>query len=351
MTGLRLEIDLEKISVNAQVLVDLCGARGISVTGVTKAMLGAPELARALQCLEALGDSRIENIERMRHAGVESSMVLLRAPMPSQIDRIVDARVTSLNTETGALSALSSAGRVAGQIQKVIVMVELGDLREGLMPEALNATIRHITGLSHVHLTGIGANLACRSGIEPSNDNMAALSTIVDATEATFGVSIDMVSGGNSANLDWLAATGDVGRINNLRLGESILLGTEPLHRRPLAGLSSDAIVLVAEVIESQRKPTKPWGAAGQNSFGETPCAQDRGDVWQTIFAVGRQDTDTADLEGPEGIELLAASSDHLVTATTARMSPGEEVRFRPGYSALLRSMTSPFVNKCMSGR
>ena len=53
--------------------------------------------------------------------------------------------------------------------------------------------------------------------------------------EARLRHALAVVSGGNSANLDWALATDDVGRINELRLGESILLGTEPLHRHPIA--------------------------------------------------------------------------------------------------------------------
>jgi hypothetical protein len=36
-------------------------------------------------------------------------------------------------------------------------------------------------------------------------------------------------------------------RVNNLRLGESILLGREPLHRQPIEGLYTDAIALISK--------------------------------------------------------------------------------------------------------
>lgn len=346
MTGLRLDIDLEMVSANACELVKRCEARAISVTGVTKAMLGAPELARALSAVGVLADSRIENIERMRGAGVDSPMLLLRSPAPSQLQRVVDAGVMSVNTEIEVITALSCAARAAGRIHEVMVMVELGDLREGLMPDDLHDTIRQTLALPNIHLRGIGANLACRNGIEPSDENMLALTRMVESIEESFDLDIDLISGGNSANLDWALGSGETGRVNNLRLGESILLGTEPLHRVAITGLHTDAFTLVAEVIESQRKPSMPWGSAGQNTFGETLTVQDRGDIWQTIFAVGRQDTDTSDLVAPAGVEILAASSDHLVAATNCRMTSGDEVRFSPGYSALLRSMTSPFVAK-----
>lgn len=346
MSGLRLDIDIGQIAANASILVDRCAQRGISVTAVTKAMLGAPELARALDGVHQLGDSRIENIERMRCAGVDSSMMLLRSPMPSQIERVVAANVTSANTETAVLTALSSAARAVGRVHDVLLMVELGDLREGVMPALLDETVRHVLRLPSIRLRGVGTNLACRSGVEPSPENMGMLSALVESVEASFGIELDIVSGGNSANLEWALGPHDTGRVNNLRLGESILLGREPLHRTPIAGLSTGAFTLVAEVIESNRKPSVPWGFTGQNSFGEQPVAEDQGDIWQTILAVGRQDTDMADLRAPDDVEILAASSDHLVTSTSAQMRPGAEIRFEVGYSALLRSMTSEFVAK-----
>ena len=346
MNGLRVEIDLAKLHHNAGELVRRCRRRGISVTAVTKAMLGSPELVTALAPAESLGDSRIENIERMRDAGCGGSMLLLRSPTRSQIDRVVRSATMSTNTEPAVLGALSSAARAAGCTHDIMLMVELGDLREGVMPATLHDVVRQVLSLPNLRLRGLGTNLACRNGIEPSVENMGELSALVDGVENTFGVEIAVVSGGNSANLAWALAPSENGRINNLRLGESILLGREPLHRQPIEGLHSDAITLVAEVIECQRKPTKPWGRAGQNSFGETPEVRDRGELWQTILAVGRQDTDPTDLEAPEGVEILAASSDHLVVITSGRTTPGEEIRFQPGYSALLRAMTSPFVAK-----
>ncbi|MCY4508518.1 MAG: hypothetical protein OXG35_16420, partial [Acidobacteria bacterium] len=155
----------------------------------------------------------------------------------------------------------------------------------------------------------------------------------------------DMGPGGTSANLGWAFDAGDTGRINALRRGESILLGREPLRRRPIDGLHRDAITLVAEVIESNVKPSRPWGTIAETAFGALPPGADRGDVSQVIFALGHQDVDPGGLHPPPGIELLGASSDHLVAASVRdRLAIGAETRFELDYSALLRAMTSPFV-------
>ena len=349
MSAPRLEIDLDKIRHNARTLVARLAGRGISVTGVTKATLGSPAVAGALLSagVTVLGDSRIENIEAMRNARVPASMTLLRSPMLSQAARVVAHADVSFNTEIDVIRALSSAARATGRRHGVVLMVELGDLREGIMPGDLERAARDTLGLPNIALRGIGANLACRSGVSPDARNMSELSALADSLDATLGRRVGIVSGGNSANLDWALGTADTGRINNLRLGESILLGREPLRRRPIDGLHCDAISLVAEVIESSTKPSRPWGTLAETAFGAPPPSADRGDGSQVIFALGRQDTDPEGLHAPPGIAILGASSDHLVADSGhGRLSVGAETRFQLDYSALLRAMTSPFVAK-----
>ena len=352
MAAPRLEIDLHKISHNARTLVEGLGKVGISVTGVTKATLGCAEIAATL--LEAgvtrLGDSRIENIEAMRLAQVPASMVLIRSPMLSQARRVITHADISCNTEIEVIKRLSLEAQKAGRTHGVILMVELGDLREGIMPDNLADTVRETLNLPNIVLKGIGTNLACRSGVSPDGKNMAMLSELADSIEATFGRTVEIVSGGNSANLDWALSGAEIGRINDLRLGEAILLGCETLHRQPINGLHTDAIRLCAEVIEAKTKPSKPSGRIAQTAFGEAPPATDRGLVTQAILAVGQQDIDPSGLQAPSGIEVMGASSDHLILESDRfELSVGAVVTLQLNYSALLRAMTSPFVTKVMS--
>lgn len=353
MTAPRLEIDLNKIQHNACKLVELLADRGISVTGITKAASGSPEIANALlrAGVHRLGDSRIENIEAMRLACVSAPMVLIRSPMLSQVDRVVTYADISFNTELDVIRKLSSAAKDAGKTHGVVLMLELGDLREGIMPGDLEGIVRETLCLTNIALKGIGTNLACRNGVRPDDKNMGELSTLADVIDSTFGVTIDSVSGGNSGNLQWALGTADTGRINDLRLGESILLGRDPLHRRPVDGLYTDAITLVAEVIEVKTKPSRPWGEFGQAAFGEAPVVIDQGCISQTILAIGCQDTDPNGLRSMSGIEVIGASSDHLIVDAGHNALPvGAEVIFQPNYSALVRAFTSPFVGKVMKG-
>jgi len=352
MAAPRLEIDLNKLFHNAHTLVERLGKRGITVTGVTKATLGCAEVAATL--LEAgvngLADSRIENIEAMRLTQASAAMTLIRSPMLSQAERVIEHADISCNTEIEVIRKLSLEAQKAGRNHGVILMVELGDLREGIMPDDLMNTVRETLNLPNIVFKGIGANLACRSGVSPDYRNMKVLSELADSIEVTLDIPIEIVSGGNSANLAWALSDAEIGRINNLRLGEAILFGCEALQREPINGLHTDAITLTAEVIEAKIKPTLPSGRIALTAFGEAPPVTDRGLVRQAIIALGRQDIDPAGLQAPEGINIMGASSDHLILESDrVELSVGSEVTFELNYSALLRAMTSPFVTKVMN--
>jgi predicted amino acid racemase len=352
VTAPRLEIRLDRIRHNAKTLVDRLALRGIGVTGVTKAALGLPEIARALLSagVTSIGDSRIENIEALRRAGLACEFTLIRSPMISQADCVVASADVSHNTEIEVIERLSACAQRQGRIHGVLLMVELGDLREGILPAQLPSFVDQMLRLPNIAFRGIGTNLACQSGVSPDKENMGVLSSLADSLEATFGVALETVSGGNSANLGWALGASDIGRVTTLRLGEAILLGRDPLRRGAIDGLYTNAFTLVAEVIERKRKPTKPWGEVAQAAFGPVTARIDRGVISQAILALGRQDVDPDGLEAPDGMEILGGSSDHLVL-DTGLCSPaiGSEVRFQLNYSALLRAMTSPFVARAIS--
>jgi len=355
MSAPRLEFDLDKIYHNARELVTRLGKHGISTTGVTKATLGSVEIGNTMlrAGVTAIGDSRIENIKAMCLAGSDTSikdasMTLIRSPMLSQVGQVVMYADLSCNTEIAVIEALSLEAARQKRTHQIVLMVELGDLREGIMPDDLIDTVGAVINLPNIVIKGIGTNLACRSGVEPDATNMAELSRLADSVEAKFDLKLELISGGNSANLPWILLNGagtEAGRVNNLRLGESILLGRETLHRQAIDGLYTDAITLVAEVIESKLKPSLPTGNIAQTAFGEPAPIFDHGTVRQAVLAVGIQDIDPSGLQAPEQTKILGASSDHLIVESSRNdLIVGQEITFQVNYSALLRAMTSPFV-------
>jgi len=349
MTTPRIEIDLKKIAHNAKSLRELYGSKGICIFGVTKVVCGDPAIAEALadKGITTLADSRIENIRRMREAGIQARFVLLRTPAPSQAESTVRHADISLNSEISVIERLSKFAVDYDTTHKIILMVELGDLREGLMPSDLEETVEGINGLEGIDLAGIGTNLACFGGVKPDQEKIGYLSSLVGDIEARFGLTLEFVSGGNSANYDWFTSAEDVGRVNNLRLGESIYLGCETLYRRPIPGLFTDAFTLVAEVIESKVKPSLPYGDICQDAFGNVPEFRDRGQIRRAILGVGLQDVLVSGLTPRTDIDILGASSDHIIIdARELDLKVGDEVAFTPNYGALLSAMTSPYVLK-----
>ena len=346
---LRIETDLEKVEQNTRILVDRLGASGIGVTGITKAALGSPGVGAAMLRggARGLGDSRVPNLLRLAGLDPPPLRTLIRSPMLSHVAWVVDAADVSLNTEAVVLAALDRAASRQKRMHAVVLMVELGDLREGIALDDVPKAVRAVLGHSSLRLAGLGANLACQNGVIPDDRNMGILTELADDIEALHGISLDVVSGGNSANLNWALHTHDVGRINDLRLGEAILLGVDPLYRIPIPGLHTDAFTLTAEVIEVAMKPAQPWGDRAQAAFGEAAVRTGSRTVHQAILALGRQDVDPDGLQPPEGITILGMSSDHLIVDLGDHaVAVGDEIHFGVGYGALVRAMTSPFVTK-----
>jgi predicted amino acid racemase len=297
-----------------------------------------------------LGDSRVENLARLSVGSPAVSRTLIRSPMLSQIDQVVRAATCSLNTSPRVLAALHDAARRHRRTHDVVLMVELGDLREGIAADQIPGLAGEARAHRRLRLRGLGTNLACQHGVVPDDRNMSVLSRLVDKVEAQLGVDLDIVSGGNSANLPWALSTSDIGRVNELRLGEAILLGTEPLHRSVLPGLHSDAFRLTAEVIEVGEKLNQPWGDRAQSAQGEMhdeTFPARRGTSRKALLALGRQDVDPDGLVAPAGMRILGMSSDH--TIVDHHLDVGDEVLLGLGYAALVRAMTSPYVVKLPS--
>ena len=322
--------------------------KGISLMGVTKVVLGEPSIAKAMiqGGVKFIADSRIENIQKMKSAGISTQFVLLRTPL-SQAESIVKNADISLNTEIETLKKLSYHAKGQNKIHQVIIMVELGDLREGILPCDLPQLVRKTLSLPHIKIIGIGCNLACYGGIKPDDKNMRELSELVDLIEKEFQIDLEIISGGNSANFEWFKSSQDVGRVNNLRLGESILLGCETVGRKVIPGLHTGAFQLIAEVIESKRKASVPLGEICQDAFGNVPGFLDRGDHQRVIIALGRQDVQVSNLKSNNKLKMIGSSSDHIILdGENHNLEVGDEVSFSLDYGGLLATMTSPFVTK-----
>lgn len=349
MSAPRLTIDTAVIAHNAALLQQQLQAKGLQMAAVTKVCRGHPDIAQVLlnAGITQLADARVENIERMRQAGIAANIMLIRAPMLSDVARVVRYCNISINTELPVLTALSKAAMQQGCTHQVMLMIELGDLREGVMPDQLDTLVNATLSLPNIDLIGLGTNLTCRYGVVPNEEKMRQLAHHAKAIEQKYGLTLSLVSGGNSANIPWVSSLSEPARVNHLRIGEAIFTGHDTLTQQPIKGALSNAFTLTGEVIEANQKPSMPWGVRQKNAFGETPEATDRGNVQQAIIALGRQDVDPGGLIPPEGLFISGSSSDHLlIESQGTALSVGQEITFTLTYAGILSAMTSPFITQ-----
>lgn len=348
----RIEIYVDRIQTNARVIIDMCRGHGIQVACVTKVMGAHPAILHALEAAGAdmIADSRILNLQSIANTGSTLPTLMLRSATPSRVADIVRCADYSLNSSAETMELLSRAARLVNCVHKVIVMVDLGDLREGIWPNRVVAVIRDSASLRGIEIVGLGANLACYGGVIPTTENMQQLVDLRDACRKATGLRLNLISAGNSANLPLLASGGMPPEINHLRIGEAITLGRNVLDRGPWPGTRQDTIRVVAEVIEVERKPSIPIGPRGQDAFGGQAQFVDRGIRRRAICNIGRQDVMVDGIEpADKGIIVLGGSSDHLVLdveEAVTEVRVGDEVSFFPTYGSLLAATTSPYMQK-----
>jgi predicted amino acid racemase len=342
---MRIEYDCDLIRHNAKTVVALCATHGIDVVGVGKGSCGNVDIARAMLAggIQMLGESRLPVMRRLRTGGIDANFMLLRIPRPSEAGEIVQLAKVSLNSELEAVRALSTAAVRAGVRHEVLLILEMGDRREGALLEAAVATAGRMLDLPNIDLVGTAVNWGCVSGVMPSVDKLQQLVDVTEEIERIYGVTLPVVSGGNTANLTLVLEGRTPARINQLRVGEAILLGTNVPFWNPIPELTPGTFTLAAEVIEVQTKPTLPDGEIGYDAFGGIPTFTDFGLRRRAIVAMGKQDL-FVDALTPRrgGISIVAASSDHTVLDVTDAEPPievGDEVVFDMTYAAVATAM------------
>jgi predicted amino acid racemase len=270
----------------------MCHAHGVSVSCVTKVTSAHPAVVRALEAggADMISDSRILNLQSMANTGITTPLMLLRIPAPSRAADIVRCADISLNSSLYTMEKLSEAAQLLNVRHQVIIMIDVGDLREGIWPDRAVDVVKAAARLPHLDIIGMGCNLACYGGVIPSTENMTTLVEVRDACRKATGLPLNVLSGGNSANLPLLASGGMPKEINLFRIGEAILLGRNVLDRSPWPGTCQNTFRVVAEIVEVEHKPSIPIGFRSQDAFGGFSEFKDRGIRRRAICNIGRQD-------------------------------------------------------------
>lgn len=347
-------INLRKISENARYIVDIAENNGISITAVTKMHRCDPKIVSALikGGIHSFGDSRIENFKRIADLDVEK--ILIRIPSISQAEETVRYSTHSLISELETAKALSKEAVKQKKVYKLVVMFDVGDLREGYFDRAdlLNDALA-MDRLENIEIVGLGTNLTCHGGILPDKNNMQALASCAEALQKALGRKLSIVSGGNSTTFSYLhmhkGEDSFPSIINNIRVGDSILIGRDMISRQHNPAMHYDAFTLKAEVVELKTKPSVPIGKSGYAALNTKPVFEDRGMLRRMILSVGKQDIDLDITPFDEDLRILGASSDHLIIdATQSKINYhiGDVLSFKMQYTACLRAFTSDYVQK-----
>jgi predicted amino acid racemase len=352
----RVTIDLNKLRHNINIIKGWMKQHGATWTVVTKVLCGHTDVLRALQLLgvRSMGDSRLANLRAIEKIIPGFESWYLRVSDMSSVKEVVGVADVSLNSEISVINALNAEARNGEKTHRVVIMIELGDLREGILPGSLVDFYKRVFELSNIEVIGIGANLGCLAGAVPSVDQFMQLALYRELLELKFRHTLPMISGGSSAVLPLLLDGQLPKSINHFRVGEAIFLGTDLVNGGTLPELRDDAIVLEAEIAEIKEKGLVPLSETASmtpfegNRRGIDLSPGQRG--YRAIVSVGQLDTDIAGLTPVDpSYQIAGASSD--VTVVNIGEEPGglkvgKTIKFRPNYAALLRLMSGKYVAK-----
>lgn len=342
----KLIVDLDKLKHNLDWLTQRCHEKNIRVAVVTKVVCADKKICALIDGSEAdfFADSRIQNLASI---DTDKPKQLLRITMQSEVEDVVKYADISMQSELETIRLLGSAAKKLNKRHGVILMIDMGDLREGIFfkdEAAIYSAAEAIIAEDNLDFVGVGVNLTCYGGIIPDEINVGGLVEFAKKLRLKYGVELPIVSGGNSSMMTMLENDAIPLGITQLRLGESFVLGNNTETGEPMKQLNTDCFVLEAELVELKHKPSKPIGTSGLNAFGERVSFEDRGEMIRGILAIGRQDVNPDGLlPVDKRVEILGASSDHLIVNLTdcPEYRVGDTLKFIPDYGALLKLCTA----------
>lgn len=351
----RVEVDLEKLRHNIDQMVNICHKENISVVGVIKGFtgIGAATKQYGESKCDYIGTSRLEQLETAIEIGVTKPLMLIRIPMLSEVPDVIKLTQISLNSEISVLKALNKEAWKQGKVHKVVLMIDLGDLREGFWNkgELLDAALLVENQLKGLELMGVGTNLGCYGSIMATPEKMNELIQCAEMIEEKIHRKLEMISGGATSSLPLVMNGKMPSRINNLRLGEGVILAKDlsDLYGYDMSFMNQDVFVLKAEIIELKDKPSYPLGELSFDAFGQVGTYVDRGIRKRALLALGRVDVSDPGLLIPvdEGLEVIGASSDHMILDVedcNRSLKVGDSIGFYLCYATIVFATNSPNV-------
>lgn len=341
----KVKAHLSNLKHNLNTVKKLCDEKGARVMWVIKACTAVPQCAKVYEeaGVEMLASSRMSQIVAMREAGIKVPMALIRIPMISEVPEVIHHCQLSLNSEMEIVKALNEEAEKQNKVHKVILMTDLGDLREGFWEkeQLVSAALEIEENLENIELAGIGTNLGCYGSIVVTRDKMDQLAEYAEAVEKAIGRSLEFVSGGGTTAIPRIVKDDMPEKVNLLRIGEAVLVGRDLLDIYDIdLGTSTKVFTMEMEVIEVKDKPTYPVGEIMSDGFGLEQQYEDRGIRKRALLGAGKLDYAFPEMLIPlePGMEMVGASSDHTIVDIEncqRQLKVGDIVEFEMSYANL----------------
>lgn len=350
-----ITLDTKKLRSNFNYLNSLFKKNNIQWTVVSKMLSGNKMYLTELLKLDIkqVSDSRVSNLKTIKSLNPDIETLYIKPPAKRSVANVVKYADISMNTEIETIKLLSKEAVKQNKTHKIIIMIELGELREGIMGEDFVDFYAQVFNLKNIEVVGIGANLSCLYGVLPNHDKLIQLSLYEQLIEAKFSKQIPYVSGGSSVTIPLIFQNLLPKGINHFRVGETLFLGTDVYNNTTLKKMNPDVFMLYSEIIELSEKPMVPTGEMGTNVDGLT-FEFDQSDIgttrYRAIIDLGLLDVDYEHLQPvDESVSFVGASSDMLVIdlGTNKRnYKVGDLLHFRMDYMGALRIINSRYIEK-----
>lgn len=350
-----ITLETKKLANNFHHLNDFFKSHHIDWSIVTKILCGNKKYLTELLNLgiKQYSDSRISNLKMIKNLDSNAQTIYIKPPAKGVIEEVIMYADISMNTDFDTIEMLSEEAVKQNKIHKIIIMIDLGELREGVMREDFVDFYANVFQMKNIEVVGLGTNLACLYGIKPNNDKLLQLCLYKQLIELKFNVKIPFVSGGSSVTIPLIKQGLLPKDINHFRVGETLFMGTDAYNNVPFKNMDNDIFKLYAEIIELYEKPVIPSGELGSNLEGNVMTFDDK-DIGKSsiraIIDIGLLDIDMKHLESTnENVKLAGATSDMVVLdlgENLENFKVSDQMEFTLDYMGIVRIMNSKYIEK-----
>ena len=302
-------------------------------------------------------DSRISNLKHIKELAPNTKTFYIKPPASDIIPDVVSFADCSLNTEENTIRHLSEEAKKQNKTHQVLIAIELGELREGVMGEDLIKFYRHIFEMENIEVIGLAANLSCLYGVLPTPDKLIQLTLYSKLIEATFEKKLKLISGGSSVTVPLLLNNTLPKGINHFRVGETLFFGTDVYNGEYIEGMEQTVFQLYANFLEVSKKPMIPTGEFGTNLEGETYHVDQTltgKESIRGIIDIGLLDVDIQQISFLDtNIKISGATSDMIVLDLGDNRNGykvGDRVAISLNYMSTLKLLNSKYIDKMVVG-